>query len=184
MAVLLRRSGRQTAAVSSAPLRRRALRMLRALGLPQAELSVVLCDDAFIRELNRRHRQLDRATDVLSFAMLSPRALRKEPPSGALLGDVVISVPTAVRQARAKRKAPLHEATFLLAHGLLHLLGFDHRTPTEERRMNALADGLLGAALTPGRAAVDRLGAARPTRRASASREPRMQPKKSVKSKA
>lgn len=125
-------------------MRARAARMLQALGLANAELSILLCDDRVMRALNRTHRGRDRSTDVLAFAMAEgmpvPRAVH------AVLGDIVISRPTAARQARTAGRDPLAEATMLLAHGLLHLLGFDHRTRAEERRMRALTDLLVAAA--------------------------------------
>jgi probable rRNA maturation factor len=118
--------------------------MLRALSLPEVELSIVLCDDASMRSLNRRFRKIDRTTDVLAFAM--GEGFRMPAVAGAPLGDVVISLPTATRQARAAGKRPIDEITMLLAHGLLHLLGFDHRSAAEERRMRARTDALIGAA--------------------------------------
>lgn len=126
-----------------AELRRRAERMLVAAGAPAAELSVLLCDDGVIAELNERYRHKRGPTDVLAFAMQEG-----DPPGPAdhLLGDVVISVDTARRQARAHRHTIAEELTALLAHGILHLLGYDHRSRREERRMNALADGLRAAA--------------------------------------
>jgi len=119
--------------------------MLRALSLADAELSVVLCDDAVMRDLNRRYRKRDRTTDVLAFAM--NEGPRMPAVVAAPLGDVVISVPTAARQARTAGKRTVDEITILLAHGLLHLLGFDHGTPAEDRRMRARTDALVGAAL-------------------------------------
>src|SRR5688572_12775303 len=88
----------------------------------EAELSVVFCDDAFIQALNREYRGYDRPTDVLSFP--------QEPtPAGTeLLGDVVISVETAQRQAREQGHALGHEVAWLLCHGVLHLLGYDDET--------------------------------------------------------
>jgi probable rRNA maturation factor len=118
--------------------------MLRALELDAAELSVLLCDDPEMRILNRRHRGLDRATDVLAFAMAEGEAMVVKGPR--LLGDVVISLDTAVRQARAAGKSTRAEVTLLLAHGLLHLLGFDHQNPHAERCMRARTDALIGAA--------------------------------------
>jgi probable rRNA maturation factor len=87
-----------------------------------AELSVLLCDDAFIQELNRQYRGLDRPTDVLSFA--------QEPVPGGpdVLGDIVISVETARRQAREQRHSLAREVEWLLCHGMLHLLGYDDET--------------------------------------------------------
>lgn len=118
--------------------------MLQALSLLEAELSVVLCDDAFMRSLNRRYRGRDRTTDVLAFAM--SEGARMPTVAGSPLGDVVISLPTAARQARSAGRGTIEEITMLLAHGLLHLLGFDHRTAAEERRMRARTDALIGAA--------------------------------------
>lgn len=111
--------------------------------MERAELSVLLCDDATIHALNRDYRHKDRPTDVLAFAM-------REGEGGALhpdiLGDVVISVDTARRQAKERGVTIVAEATFLLAHGLLHLLGYDHQTEAENRVMMALTDGLRAAA--------------------------------------
>jgi len=132
--------------VRPAMVRERADRMLLAIGRADAELSIVLCDDETIHALNRDHRGKDRPTDVLAFA------LQEGPPMpGAehLLGDVVISLETARRQARAARRTVAHEVTFLLAHGLLHLLGYDHRDEDERRVMMALTDGLVAASLPP-----------------------------------
>lgn len=116
--------------------------MLRALSLADAELSIMLCDDATIHALNRAHRKRNKPTDVLAFALREG-----EPLAGAeaLLGDVVISLDTARRQARERRRELWDEVTLLLAHGLLHLVGFDHRTDAEERLMNARADMLIAA---------------------------------------
>jgi rRNA maturation RNase YbeY len=110
----------------------RGRRLLAALDLPDAELSLLLVSDAVMRRLNRDWRGADRPTDVLSFAQAEGPG--SAPPG--LLGDVVISVDTARRQA-AERAAPLGaELDRLLIHGVLHLLGYDHeRSPAEARRM-------------------------------------------------
>jgi len=121
----------------------RAERMLQALRMEEAELSVLLCDDATIHELNRDYRGKDRPTDVLAFAMNEGEGGGLHP---HLLGDVVISIDTTRRQARERGATIVAEATFLLAHGLLHLLGYDHRTEDELRVMMALTDGLRAAA--------------------------------------
>ncbi len=116
--------------------------MLESLGLRDAELSILLCDDATIRSLNRRYRKKDRATDVLAFPMQEgpgPEA------SAGLLGDVVISLPTARRQAAEHDRPIIEEVTFLLAHGLLHLLGYDHANRGQEREMKARTEDLLAA---------------------------------------
>lgn len=119
--------------------------MLRALGIEDAELSLVLCDDRYIHGLNREYRGRDQPTDVLAFAMQEGEPMAM--PGPLLLGDVVISLPTAARQA-AERRLTLRQVSHeLLAHGLLHLLGFDHQSPEEERHMRARTDMLMAAAL-------------------------------------
>lgn len=115
---------------------------------PPAPLELVaslrLTDDATIRELNREFRQKDKATDVLAFAQ------REGPWAGVgheLLGDIVISLSTARRQAKRKTPAGVHaEVRFLASHGLCHLLGYDHRDDEEERLMNARMAALLAQA--------------------------------------
>jgi probable rRNA maturation factor len=157
MSVRIRVEGRSQAARSGRRLvQRYATRMLRALELETHELSILLCDDAVMRRLNRAYRNIDKPTDVLAFAMregpgtfVSVRA--------DLLGDVAISWPTATRQARDHRWAPEREVCMLLAHGLLHVLGFDHATRAEDRRMRARTDLLMMAALNA-RASVDKPG--------------------------
>jgi probable rRNA maturation factor len=125
------------------PLARRverwAERMLAALALPSAVLSVHVCDDATIHALNRQYRRKDKPTDVLAFAAREARGFLVPP---ELLGDVVISIETAARQAAAAGKGLDEELAMLLAHGLLHLLGDDHRDRREERRMTARTDAL------------------------------------------
>jgi probable rRNA maturation factor len=123
--------GRRAPALT-ARLGRAARRVLAALRLPDAELSLLLVSDAEMRKLNRSWRGKDRPTDVLAFA-------QREGTGGApdgLLGDVVISVDTARRQATERGHTPGVEAERLLVHGVLHLLGYDHeRSPAEARRM-------------------------------------------------
>ncbi|HSN80990.1 MAG TPA: rRNA maturation RNase YbeY [Polyangiales bacterium] len=140
MPVWLRSRGLKRRSVRHDALRWRAENMLESLGLKDAELSILLCDDETIRALNRRYRKKDKPTDVLAFPM------QDEPtPAGStgLLGDVVISVPTAARQAAAHDRPIIAEVTFLLAHGLLHLLGYDHATKRQEREMKARMEELL-----------------------------------------
>jgi probable rRNA maturation factor len=121
--------------------------MLGALDLLQAELSILLTDDAQIQTLNRAYRKQDRPTDVLAFAMREgtvPGPQNAAPHE--ILGDVVISVPTARRQAGRRRRTVQAEVRTLLGHGLLHLLGFDHRTPREQRAMQRRVRALCRAA--------------------------------------
>jgi probable rRNA maturation factor len=119
--------------------------MLDALSLEAAELSVLLVDDEGMQALNREHRNKDKPTDVLSFPQPKPR---KSPPGmPRLLGDVVISLPTALRQARSRKRELMPEVRFLLAHGICHLVGHDHGTPEEKREMDAATRRLVRAAL-------------------------------------
>lgn len=113
---------------------RRLKAMIRLLQLDKAEVSFVLTDDKRIHHLNKVYRGKDRPTDVLAFAMHEGEfgAL-----AGRVLGDVIVSVPTARKQALSGRTPLLEEVTMLLAHGLLHLLGWDHETAAKDRRMRA-----------------------------------------------
>jgi probable rRNA maturation factor len=116
-----------------ARLRRELARMVRAAALTdrrdEYEVSLRLTNDAAIRELNREYRAKDAPTDVLAFAQ------REAPGAPAhVLGDLVISVATAKRQAR---DGLYPELAMLASHGLCHLLGYDHRDDAEERVMNA-----------------------------------------------
>jgi probable rRNA maturation factor len=129
--------------VTARAVRASAERMLRALRLEDRELSIALSDDREMRELNREWRGKDRPTDVLAFAMREGDASELHP---HVIGDVVISLDTAARQAREARRALEDEVAMLLAHGVLHLLGLDHRDRTEERRMTARTDLLRAAA--------------------------------------
>jgi probable rRNA maturation factor len=123
-------------------MRRRAERMLAHLELSRAELSVALVDDPVIQALNKTYRRKDKPTDVLAFPMQEPVPERPE----GLLGDVILSIDTARRQAKKHRRPLLAELTMLLAHGLLHLLGHDHRDDAEERDMKARTRALEDAA--------------------------------------
>jgi probable rRNA maturation factor len=145
MPVRLRIEGLSAGVEHASVLTRRfAKRMLSALQLQDAELSLLLCDDRVMRRLNREHRRIDRPTDVLAFAMREGPAIVSMQDS---LGDVVISWPTTKRQARSNGQTPERELCLLLAHGLLHLLGFDHANKVDERRMMARAHMLMAAAL-------------------------------------
>jgi probable rRNA maturation factor len=126
-------------------LRRDAIALMDAVGLPDCELSLTLTSDASIRKLNRDYRKKDRATDVLSFSQLEERGRARIDPhtvrnrEGMPLGDVVISIDTALAQAREDHVAPAQRLRTLLIHGFLHLLGYDHeRSAAEARRMFAM----------------------------------------------
>lgn len=115
-------------------LRRRGAVLLRALGRAREELTLSLVDDVAIRSLNREYRGKRRATDVLSFSLVEGDHGGHR---GGLLGDVVISVETAARQARARRRSLEETVTRLLIHGMLHVVGHDHERAEEARAMRA-----------------------------------------------
>lgn len=142
-----------------AELLRRLRAMIDLLQLDKAEVSFVLTNDEHIHQLNKIYRHKDRPTDVLAFAMHEGEfgAL-----AGHVLGDVIVSVETARKQASARRRPVLDEVTMLLAHGLLHLLGWDHQTDADDRRMRAETSRLCAAAAKPpSRRAVSKGGAER-----------------------
>ena len=127
---------RRLPGVSAARVAADARRLLRALDEAEAELTVSLVDDAAIRRLNRDYRGQDRPTDVLAFAM---REGARAPGDEAVVGDVVISLDTAARQAQQRGVSAADEVRTLLIHGVLHLLGYDHeRSVLEARRMKAM----------------------------------------------
>ena len=136
--------------LDSQALRRLAARVLRAEGVaPPAEVGLVVTDDETLRDLNRRYLGLDEPTDVLSFGHEPFDRLRTEPfvtpPDGVRrLGEVILSYPTAERQAREAGRSVQEEAAHLVVHGLLHLLGYDHDDPEDERRMRTREEELLG----------------------------------------
>jgi probable rRNA maturation factor len=115
-----------------------------SVGVP-AELSVVLSDDGTVRDLNRRYRDTDAATDVLSFAQSEGDVFaRPDETEARMLGDVIISVDTARRQA-VEYDVSLHdEVAHLLVHGILHILGYDHEAPADAQNMRTHEDAILG----------------------------------------
>jgi len=96
--------------------------MLKAANLSDRQLTVVVCDDKVIQEMNARWRSKDRPTDVLSFPA----------DDDALVGDLIVSIPTAERQAAERGHSLRNEVRILLVHGFLHLCGFDHEESGEE----------------------------------------------------
>ncbi len=122
------------ARVDTKLLKARARTMLAQVAHRGSELSIALVDDADIRELNESWRGKRRATDVLSFSLLEGEGVGHR---GGLLGDVVISVETAARQAAGRHRGLDEEIARLLIHGLLHILGHDHEDPADAKVMEA-----------------------------------------------
>ncbi|HEX8438949.1 rRNA maturation RNase YbeY [Archangium sp.] len=118
-----------------------AERFLAKLELTGSELSISLVGDHAIRRLNRTWRKKDKATDVLSFPAGD---LPKGTPGPRQLGDVVISLDTAKRQAKEYERTLEAEVARYLAHGLLHLLGYDHERPRDAQKMARTEEELLG----------------------------------------
>ncbi|MCI0438855.1 MAG: rRNA maturation RNase YbeY [Chloroflexi bacterium] len=122
-------------------------------------LSIVVADDGTVRELNRTHRGLDENTDVLSFSFEhageyygdgAPPSQWSEdvnfvmpPDESAGLGEVIISYPQVARQAAEAGHSVERELVHMLAHGILHLLGYDHEQPDDEAAMRARENQVL-----------------------------------------
>jgi probable rRNA maturation factor len=145
-------------------------RALSALALPgDSGVEVVVTDDETVRELNLRHRGLDETTDVLSFAPnIASTGPANRPVNGSKgdngdggfvlppgsdedssIGEVIISGPVSARQAASNARETSEEVAFLLAHGILHLMGHDHEEPQERTDMEAEHRRLLIAMLGP-----------------------------------
>jgi probable rRNA maturation factor len=111
---------------------------LRVAGFEEAgEVSVLLTNDPKIQELNRDYRGLDKPTDVLSFAFEEETDMVMPPGFPRMLGDVIVSLDTIRRQAEQNQKTVAAECAWAISHGVLHLLGYDHRTDEEEQVMRA-----------------------------------------------
>ena len=147
-------------AVDREALQAAAAETLRQHGLHAASLTLVVTDDATVRELNRQYRGVDKPTDVLSFPaqegsgeppMALPPELAQE--LATYLGDVIIAYPYTVRQAARYGHPVEAELQLLVVHGVLHLLGYDHATPQEKAQMWQAQERVLTAldlAITPG----------------------------------
>ena len=121
-------------------------------------ITVRLCDDEEIRQINRKHRGLDRATDVLSFPSVHfpdgktagscENLLRREYDDEAdavFLGDIIISVPHLYAQAEEFGHSAEREASYLLVHGICHLMGYDHIKEEEKKRMRVMEELILNS---------------------------------------
>jgi probable rRNA maturation factor len=102
-----------------------------------AEVSIVLCDDAFIADLNRKWRRIDAPTNVLAFPSGGPIA------STPVLGDIVIAFETTAKEAAEAAKPLRDHVAHLIAHGFLHLIGYDHIADAEAEAMEALERSVL-----------------------------------------
>ena len=133
-------------------LRRLVKESLGAHGVDtEVELSLLISDDATVRELNKKYRGKDKTTDVLSFALEADKrggaAAGFVMPPGEMvhLGEVIVSYPQAAEQAAERKRALEDELALLVVHGVLHLLGYDHDRPAREREMRSLEQRVLSA---------------------------------------
>jgi probable rRNA maturation factor len=118
-----------------AGLRRDVRKILALLGIPARELSLLFVDDEGIRTINRDYLRRDRPTNVIAFSLADGDFGDVNP---GVLGDVVISVETAAREARAARIAVEDAILHLILHGILHLAGYDHEGPKGSARARIL----------------------------------------------
>ena len=120
--------------------RRMAQTVFKAEGVaPPYEVSLVFTDSETVKQLNRDYRGVDETTDVLAFHMLPQKEVDDSfalPPDGVTrLGEVIISYPQAVAQAKKQGHSPERELALLIIRGILHLLGYDHEEPEEQSKM-------------------------------------------------
>lgn len=131
--------------ISETWLQRSLALILRATTVKKIDLDLTLVGDRAIRSLNRQFRKKDKTTDVLSFPLHEKKIARR---GGVFLGDVVISLPVTRRQAKEHGVSFEKELLFLLIHGVLHLLGYDHeKTEREAREMQSLEKKILDKVL-------------------------------------
>jgi probable rRNA maturation factor len=122
--------------------------VLKVEGVPSPyEVSLVFTDSQTVQQLNRDYRGVDEPTDVLAFYMLPQKGSEFSfavPPDGVTrLGEVIISYPQAVAQAKEQGHSPERELALLIIHGILHLLGYDHEEPEAEHKMREREGALL-----------------------------------------
>lgn len=140
MAIVIQNRQR-TVRIKTPQVKRQLLRVMTYLGCQDQELSVVFANDGLLHQLNRTYRDKDRPTNVLAFPQ---EPIDTAGPSARLLGDVVVSLPTADREAQALEQPLEARVVYLLIHGLLHLLGYDHeQSDAAQQRMETLEQELL-----------------------------------------
>jgi rRNA maturation RNase YbeY len=126
----------RTVAIDTAAVKKRVLQIMGYLGCSDQELSVVFGSDRLLQEINNTYRHKDRPTNVLAF----PQSPTYEgEPATPMLGDVIVALPTAAREAHDLQQSLEERVIYLLLHGILHLLGHDHEgSAAQRRRMEAL----------------------------------------------
>ena len=115
--------------------------VVKKLELDKCEFNIILVDNKRIHEINKEYRNVDRETDVISFAMEDEMDVNYE--NFRLLGDIYISVDKCYLQAEEYGHSRVREICFLATHGILHLLGYDHMNEEDEKKMFGLQNELL-----------------------------------------
>ncbi len=115
--------------------------LVKKLELEKCEFNVIIINNEEIRKINREYRNIDRETDVISFALEDNLDIKYD--GFRLLGDIYISLDKAYSQAMEYGHSRERELCFLITHGILHLLGYDHMEPEDEKEMFTLQESLL-----------------------------------------
>lgn len=115
--------------------------VVKELSLEKCEFNIIIVDNEKIHEINREYRNIDRETDVISFALEDEKDIEYD--DFRLLGDIYISIDRVISQAKEYGHSELREICFLATHGILHLLGYDHMEPEDEKEMFDLQNKLL-----------------------------------------
>ena len=114
--------------------------VIKKFDLEQAEFNIIFVDNEYIHKLNKEYRNVDRETDVITFALEDEEDINLD---HRILGDVYISIPRAITQASEYGHSLTRELSFLTVHGMLHLLGYDHMEKEDEKVMFSLQDEIL-----------------------------------------
>ena len=115
--------------------------VVKELDLSKCEFNIIIIDNEKIHEINKEYRNIDRETDVISFALEDEKDILYD--DFRLLGDIYISIDRVISQAKEYGHSELREICFLATHGILHLLGYDHMEPDDEKEMFDLQNKLL-----------------------------------------
>lgn len=107
------------------------------------EISITFVDDGEIQKLNKKYRRIDQPTDVLSFALEEGFTFNQTPELPRILGDIIISLPRAQAQSIRYNHSLERETGYLTAHGLLHLLGYDHKNDQQQQHMRVLEEKIM-----------------------------------------
>jgi len=125
--------------IKEASLQKCAKKAEKFIPKKKGELNVVFIDDPYIRELNKKYRNCDSPTDVLSFSYADFDDLK----GSGLIGEIYISVPTAVKQSKEFKHSITDELKKLFVHGLLHIFGYNHDNDSDYKKMNEMEEKII-----------------------------------------